>query len=314
MSSKTWLSGPLISIYLFSIPVFALVLNSFWQSRINSSIPQPYLDEVFHVGQAQTYWRHQWTQWDPKITTPPGLYLWSYLVCAGLWVICGAPVHLSAADLRSSSSVTLFNVLPFRVWKLLSHIRDSEGEPLLVMAENASADGILAAWDSALTVLNICLFPPLFFFSGLYYTDLPALFLVLEAYINDIARSRRPGCGGSSDGGSDASAISRGVSRQPYLAGLVSWRYARFVVSGLLALLCRQTNIFWVAVFLGGVRVVRTLHQINNVECGSQTSVQDIATRSWGHHQIHDPPVSEACIEGKQPLGLWQLTVKPCVC
>ncbi|KAK2759471.1 glucosyltransferase [Arachnomyces sp. PD_36] len=214
-------------------------------------------------------------------------------------------------DLRSSSAVTLFNILPFRVWKLLSHIRDGEGEPLLAVAENASADGILATWDSALTVLNICLFPPLFFFSGLYYTDLPALFLVLEAYINDIARSRTRGNGGSGDGGSDASAVSGDSSRQPYLAGLVWWRYARFVVAGLLALLCRQTNIFWVAVFLGGVQVVRTLHQINNVDRGSASTVQDIVTRSWGHHQIYDPPVSEACIEENDVLSVdyWKTSI-----
>lgn len=297
MNSNIWRSTPLLSCFLLSIPVFAL--HSFWLSRINSVIPEPYLDEFFHVGQAQTYWRHQWTQWNPKITTPPGLYIWSYLICAGLWVVCGAPEHLSAAELRLSSSVTLFNILPFRVWKLLCHIRDGEREPLLTTLEDGGADDILAAWDSALTVLNICLFPPLFFFSGLYYTDLPALFLVLEAYINDIARSRSLGYGGSGDGGSGASAVSRNASHQPNLAGLVSWRYARFVVSGLLALLCRQTNIFWVAVFLGGVRVVRTLHQTNNVGGGSASTVKDIAIRSWGHHQIYDPPAGEACIEGE---------------
>ncbi len=32
-------------------------------------------DEVFHVRQAQTYWKHQWDVWDPKITTPPGLWI-----------------------------------------------------------------------------------------------------------------------------------------------------------------------------------------------------------------------------------------------
>lgn len=31
-------------------------------------------DEIFHVGQAQTYCRGQWTTWDPKLTTPPGLF------------------------------------------------------------------------------------------------------------------------------------------------------------------------------------------------------------------------------------------------
>jgi hypothetical protein len=30
-------------------------------------------DEPFHVPQAQAYCRNEWTVWDPKLTTPPGL-------------------------------------------------------------------------------------------------------------------------------------------------------------------------------------------------------------------------------------------------
>lgn len=32
-------------------------------------------DEPFHIPQAQAYCRGEWTTWDPKITTPPGLYV-----------------------------------------------------------------------------------------------------------------------------------------------------------------------------------------------------------------------------------------------
>ena len=32
-------------------------------------------DEVFHIGQAQAYLNNQWHVWDPKITTPPGLFV-----------------------------------------------------------------------------------------------------------------------------------------------------------------------------------------------------------------------------------------------
>lgn len=32
-------------------------------------------DEVFHVGQAQVYCAGNFSHWDPKITTPPGLYV-----------------------------------------------------------------------------------------------------------------------------------------------------------------------------------------------------------------------------------------------
>ena len=32
-------------------------------------------DEPFHVPQAQAYCNGEWSTWDPKITTPPGLYV-----------------------------------------------------------------------------------------------------------------------------------------------------------------------------------------------------------------------------------------------
>ncbi|CAN0525123.1 unnamed protein product, partial [Ectocarpus sp. 12 AP-2014] len=31
-------------------------------------------DEIFHVPQAQAYCQGDYGRWDPKITTPPGLY------------------------------------------------------------------------------------------------------------------------------------------------------------------------------------------------------------------------------------------------
>jgi alpha-1,2-glucosyltransferase len=38
-------------------------------------------DEPFHVPQVQAYCRGEWDVWDPKITTPPGLYV---LTCSFL--------------------------------------------------------------------------------------------------------------------------------------------------------------------------------------------------------------------------------------
>lgn len=32
-------------------------------------------DEVFHIPQAQAYCRWDYATWDPKLTTPPGLYV-----------------------------------------------------------------------------------------------------------------------------------------------------------------------------------------------------------------------------------------------
>ncbi len=41
---------------------------------------QPYIDEHFHLRMTQKYIvEHNFTYWDEKITTPPGLYIFGYL-------------------------------------------------------------------------------------------------------------------------------------------------------------------------------------------------------------------------------------------
>eukprot|EP00835_Amoeboradix_gromovi_P003694 NODE_254_length_12812_cov_0.286872.p5 type:complete len:423 gc:universal NODE_254_length_12812_cov_0.286872:3059-4327(+) len=45
----------------------------------NIVMDQPYMDEPFHVPQAQRYCKGDF-EWDPKITTPPGLYYFSTLI------------------------------------------------------------------------------------------------------------------------------------------------------------------------------------------------------------------------------------------
>lgn len=48
-----------------------------WQAVVAIWVPEPYLDEVFHIPQAQKYCQGRWLEWDDKITTPPGLYAYS---------------------------------------------------------------------------------------------------------------------------------------------------------------------------------------------------------------------------------------------
>ena len=44
---------------------------------VNKTVVEPYMDEIFHIPQAQRYCDGNFTQWDDKITTLPGLYLFS---------------------------------------------------------------------------------------------------------------------------------------------------------------------------------------------------------------------------------------------
>jgi alpha-1,2-glucosyltransferase len=81
-----------------------------------------------------------------------------------------------------------------------------------------------------------------------------------------------------------------------YVIKQFSFRKLSLLIGGLLALLFRQTNIFWVALFMGGLQIVRTLHY-STVDCQSP-NVFGIARATWALRQLYDPPVSEASFEG----------------
>ncbi|OGM43164.1 hypothetical protein ABOM_008844 [Aspergillus bombycis] len=236
----------------YAVP-FVLLSIPVWMNRVNTVVPEPYLDEAFHIPQAQEYWHHKWTHWDPKITTPPGLYLWSYLLCACALLLRGSPTELNAEALRSTNVAAAAVFLPLRLQTLLDSLRKER---------NTRPSG---AWLSH-TVLNICLFPPLFFFSGLYYTDILALLVVIEAYNWDLKRSTP-----------NASASQTFV----------------FILLGVAALAFRQTNIFWVAIFFGGLQVIRTLRR--SAKTCQSSNVADIAKGGF-KNELYDPQVSEASL------------------
>lgn len=55
--------------------LFLAVTGLVWQAIVSLWVPEPYLDEFFHIPQAQKYCELRWDEWDDKITTPPGLYV-----------------------------------------------------------------------------------------------------------------------------------------------------------------------------------------------------------------------------------------------
>lgn len=113
-------------------------------------------------------------------------------------------------------------------------------------------------------VFNICLFPPLFFFYSLYYTDVISALSVLMAY--------------------------RLHSQSANKA---------FLLVSLASLSLRQTNIFWVSVFLGGLELCRTLTRGHpGREFPEKPTFFDIMIGSWQHSYIFDPLVGQACLEG----------------
>jgi alpha-1,2-glucosyltransferase len=123
------------------------------------------------------------------------------------------------------------------------------------------------------SAFNIALFPPLFFFSALYYTDVMSTMVVLMSYLAYIGKTN---------------------ARNEVTA----------VFIGILALLFRQTNIFWVAIFPAGLAVVDALkksaeHNATSGKGNNQVIIQD----SWSKGTVYDCPVQDAGPQG----AYWRL-------
>lgn len=142
--------------------------------------------------------------------------------------------------------------------------------------ENGFMSNILACHSS----LNIVLFPPLFFFSALYYTDMASTLSVVLFYwyfLRDLPENH----------------------------SLV--RDATQILLGVLSLMFRQTNIFWVAVAPAILTLVAELDQGHRVVKESMyrraegfgDSTLSVAKTSWKMEVIYDPPIRDAFFEGE---------------
>ncbi|OTB00519.1 glycosyltransferase family 59 protein [Hypoxylon sp. CI-4A] len=232
------------------------VLSRKWLSIVTDHVPEPYLDEVFHIPQAQVYCDGRY-DWDDKITTPPGLYVLTILANKLSGVPCSA-YYLRLFNQEVISYLALIAIIA----RIRFEQPQTGGDPRFPRQYST-----YAIW----TGINIALFPVLFFFSGLYYTDVISTFVVLLAYANHLGR----------------------VDQDK-----TSWTNDIYTVFlGLLALFMRQTNIFWVVVYMGGleaVRGVKTLRPKDVTTPAFTTLSQQLKFYAWRYSigDIHDPPLN----------------------
>lgn len=150
-------------------------------------VSEPYMDELFHIPQAQRYCRGNWTYYDPKITTPPGLYLASYL---RIWLrdkimFRKSELTCDTIDLRRTNHLmAIFNFITIVLIYLTSCKNTSKKVGIkqriyFILGSSTISD--LARL--LLSSLAIILLPPLFFFNSLYYTDSGSLLFTLLAYL-----------------------------------------------------------------------------------------------------------------------------------
>lgn len=131
--------------------------------RVHNDQPTPYMDEIFHVPQAQSYCRHDMFRWDPMITTPPGLYLTSLVLLL--------PLKLAAG----SEFCTVFALRFTNIVLMLGNFYVSS----LIAIKLAGPCDTKARTKLIVSSAAMSLLPVLYFFTFLYYTD-PGTVLFLQ--------------------------------------------------------------------------------------------------------------------------------------
>ncbi|KAI1348204.1 DIE2/ALG10 family-domain-containing protein [Xylaria sp. FL0043] len=228
-----------------------------WLLAVTKHLSEPYLDEVFHIPQTQVYCQERYFEWDDKITTPPGLYISTIIFNQLLQLPCS--IH----NLRSFN-VVVVSCISVLALVCRAHLTQPSGKPDIERQVTVR---------DIVTAINISLFPVLFFFSGLYYTDPSSTLIVLLAYANHLTRVG---------------------TKQPSLLNDV---YC--LALGFITLTFRQTNIFWVVVYMGGLEVVHAIKTLSPepVETPTfQTTSEQIKFYAWRYSlgDIHDVSLSLA--------------------
>ncbi|KAI1259776.1 DIE2/ALG10 family-domain-containing protein [Xylariaceae sp. FL1019] len=229
-----------------------------WLRLVNDNVHEPYLDEVFHVPQAQVYCEGRYYDWDDKITTPPGLYILTVLHNRLMSRSC------TIRNIRAFNADVTFFIAVIALACRSSLEKTHSGQN--GTAQRPSNHDI---WSG----VNIALFPVTMFFSGLYYTDPLSTAVVLLAYYQHL----------------------KGPS-----SGSFSYLHPLLVVAlGIFALLNRQTNVFWVVGYLGGLEVVRSIKELKPKAVETPT-FQNLSeqvhfyVKRYSLGDIHDPPVGLA--------------------
>ncbi|KAI9248216.1 alpha-2-glucosyltransferase Alg10 [Phascolomyces articulosus] len=143
---------------------------------VNHHVPDPYMDEIFHIPQAQRYCSNDFATWDPKLTTPPGLHgikewkerehilnfvidYYRYLI-SRLFSLCNTTVNLRIINL-------VFAICLYPVIRRLVQLHHPQTH----------------RWTQHAFTLALVWFPVGFFYNFVYYTDPGSTLFVLLCYL-----------------------------------------------------------------------------------------------------------------------------------
>ncbi|GAA5836037.1 hypothetical protein JCM11251_006630 [Rhodosporidiobolus azoricus] len=220
--------------------------------KVNVTVRDPYMDEIFHIPQAQAYCSGDWKYWDGALTTPPGLYLLpAFLAYAERFLSLILPPAFSPSfDPCSIRCLRALNLalclaLPFLYSSLLRLLTTPSPAKIPNSGKMGKTTNVPALSAYRWEALVIALLPLVGWWSWLFYTDLASLVSVLLCW--------RDGLRG---------------------------RYWQSALYGAASLWFRQTNIVWLA-FVAGQAAISRLKQanpaFNDPKLSSASSVSIIA-------------------------------------
>jgi len=152
--------------------VFCIICISVLK-KFNTIVTEPYMDEPFHVPQAQAYCEGKYTTWDPKLTTPPGLYISSLFLKHIFMLKCTLPM------LRLTTTLSLLG-LPIALTRLVCY-HQRQRPPTSSLTPTAES-------------IVLSAFPLAWFFGFLYYTEVPSLVFVVFTVVAASQGSHRIAC------------------------------------------------------------------------------------------------------------------------
>ncbi|KAF2069770.1 hypothetical protein CYY_008909 [Polysphondylium violaceum] len=165
---------------IYATPLVILSLCIYY--LVNQHVDISYVDEIFHIPQTQKYCKHIFNEWDDKITTLPGLYVfaWIYVeLLSPLLSLFNSSININDT-ICSLSTLRSFNallVLPnfIVVYLILKSISNNNGKQ--------------QDYQSLLfKTYSLVLFPIFYFFHFLYYTDVLSTLSVLISYYYSLNR------------------------------------------------------------------------------------------------------------------------------
>ncbi|XP_019462271.1 PREDICTED: dol-P-Glc:Glc(2)Man(9)GlcNAc(2)-PP-Dol alpha-1,2-glucosyltransferase isoform X1 [Lupinus angustifolius] len=139
---------------------------------VNRIVPEPYMDEIFHIPQAQQYCKGNFGSWDPMITTPPGLYYLSLAHVASLFPgFYGVQAASSFSDMCSPTFLRSINgvlavICSIIIYDIITHLKPT-----------------LDDRQATLHAVVLSMYPLHWFFTFLYYTDVASVTAVLAMYL-----------------------------------------------------------------------------------------------------------------------------------